>query len=47
MPLDILNHLEINWKIQVALKNSDDSVFCTGTLISDSKVLLAAQCLER
>jgi hypothetical protein len=47
MPLDILKHLEINWKIQVALKNSEGSIFCTGTLISDCKVLLAAQCLER
>ncbi len=47
MPLDILKDLELNWKIQVALKNSDGSVFCTGTLLSDSKVLLAAQCLEK
>jgi hypothetical protein len=38
-----LNH----FKIQVALqKSTDGKLFCSGTLISDTKVLLAAQCLE-
>ncbi|XP_046457839.1 chymotrypsinogen B-like [Daphnia pulex] len=35
------------WPFMVALKNSDGSIFCTGTLLSDTKVLLAAQCLEK
>ncbi|EFX78324.1 hypothetical protein DAPPUDRAFT_320585 [Daphnia pulex] len=33
--------------LRVALqKSSDGQLFCTGTLISDTQVLLAAQCLE-
>ncbi|XP_046457647.1 transmembrane protease serine 11D-like [Daphnia pulex] len=35
------------WPFIVALKKSDDSLFCSGTLISDTRVLLAAQCLEK
>jgi len=35
------------WPFIVALKKSDGSLFCAGTLTTDSKVLLAAQCLEK
>ncbi|XP_046458167.1 chymotrypsinogen A-like [Daphnia pulex] len=35
------------WPFLVALKKSDGSLFCTGSLISDTRVLLAAQCLEK
>ncbi|XP_046457506.1 chymotrypsinogen A-like [Daphnia pulex] len=35
------------WPFIVALqKSTDGKLFCSGTLISDTKVLLAAQCLE-
>ena len=35
------------WPFVVNLKNSVGAYFCSGTLVSDSKVLLAAQCLEQ
>ncbi|EFX78155.1 hypothetical protein DAPPUDRAFT_105418 [Daphnia pulex] len=35
------------WPFMVALKKVDGSLFCTGSLISDTRVLLAAQCLEK
>jgi len=35
------------WPFLVALRNSAGGVFCSGTLLTDSKVLLAAQCLEK
>ncbi|XP_046648316.1 chymotrypsinogen A-like isoform X4 [Daphnia pulicaria] len=36
-----------SWPFMVTLKNSKGVLFCAATLISDTRVLLAAQCMEQ